>query len=209
VIEALCQKSVRWHTVLLARRRYSQCRLPLNTLRQIGDNEMKNAHVATVFIACAIAAPFASAQTAISKADSDRLVAIAQANIAEIATGKLAVEKSTNSDIKQFAQMMIDDHSKGLADTQKLAAAKNITLPTEPDDAHKQIAAELKQLSGSAFDKAYVSKAGVQDHVKVHAALKNDIANAKDADVKALATKLEPIVAHHEAMAKKLDAAAR
>jgi putative membrane protein len=209
VIDALCQKSVRWHTVLLARQRYSQCRLPSNTLRQIGDNEMKNAHVATVFIACAIAAPFASAQPAINKADSDRLVAIAQANIAEITTGKLAVEKSTNSDIKQFAQMMIDDHSKGLADTQKLAAAKNVTLPTEPDDAHKKIAADLQQLSGSAFDKAYVSKAGVQDHVKVHAALKNDIANAKDTDVKALATKLEPIVAHHEAMAKKLDAASR
>jgi putative membrane protein len=71
------------------------------------------------------------------------------------------------------------------------------------------MAEELKQLSGSAFDKAYVSKAGVQDHVKVHAALKKDIADTKDADVKALVNKLEPIVAHHEAMAKKLDASTR
>jgi putative membrane protein len=47
----------------------------------------------------------------------------------------------------------------------------------------------------------------VQDHAKVHAALKSDIANAKDADVKALVSKLEPVVAHHAAMAKKLDAA--
>jgi putative membrane protein len=178
-------------------------------VKPIGDNDMKTAHIATALIACAASAQFAFAQTAISKADSDRLIAIAQANLAEISTGKLAVEKSSNNDVKQFAQMMIDDHSKGLAETQKVAAAKNVTLPTEPDEAHKQIAAELKQLSGSAFDKAYTSKAGVQDHVKVHAALKNDIANAKDADVKALASKLEPIVAHHEAMAKKVDAATR
>lgn len=170
---------------------------------------MKTTPIALVLAACAIAAPFASAQAPISKADSDRLVAIAQANIAEVEAGKLAVEKSSNAGVKQFAQQMIDDHSKGLADTQKVAAAKNVTLPTEPDAAHKKAAAELKQLSGAAFDKAYVSKAGVDDHAKVHAALKSDIANAKDPDVKALVTKLEPVVAHHGEMAKKLDAATK
>jgi putative membrane protein len=147
----------------------------------------------------------ASAQT-ISKADSDRLIAIAQANIAEVEAGKIAVEKSTNSGIKEFAQTMIDDHSKGLEETKKVATAKNVTLPTEPDAAHKKMAADLQKLSGAAFDKEYVSKAGVADHTKVHAALKADIAKAQDADVKALATKLEPTVAHHGEMAKKLNA---
>ncbi|MYM67484.1 DUF4142 domain-containing protein [Pseudoduganella sp. FT55W] len=170
---------------------------------------MKIFPLTIISIACAIGAPLASAQSTISKADADRLVAIAQANIAEVAAGKMAVEKSSNAGIKQFAQTMIDDHSKGLAETQKVAAAKSVTLPTEPDAAHQKMAAELKQLSGAAFDKAYVSKAGVDDHAKVHAALKNDIANAKDADVKALVTKLEPIVAHHGEMAKKLNAATK
>ena len=171
---------------------------------------MKTVKLATALILGTAVAHFASAQTAaISKADSNRLVAIAQANIAEVAAGKLAVEKTTNPEIKQFAQMMIDDHSKGLEETQKVAAAKSVTLPSEPDAAHKKMAADLKKLSGAAFDKVYVSKAGVADHVKVHAALKDDIASAKDADVKALATKLEPIVAHHEEMAKKLDAATK
>lgn len=147
----------------------------------------------------------ASAQT-ISKADTDRLNAIAQANIAEVEAGKLALEKSSNADVKQFAQTMIDDHGKGLDETRKVAAAKNVTLPTEPDAAHKKLADKLKTLSGAAFDKEYVSKAGVADHTKVHAALKNDIAKAQDADVKALATKLEPTVAHHGDMAKTLNA---
>lgn len=148
----------------------------------------------------------ASAQS-IAKADSDRLNAIAQANIAEVEAGKIALEKSSNADVKQFAQMMIDDHGKGLEETKAVASAKNLTLPTEPDAAHKKMAEKLKTLSGAAFDKEYVSKAGVADHAKVHAALKQDIAKAKDADVKALATKLEPTVAHHGDMAKKLNAA--
>ncbi|MFC3377051.1 DUF4142 domain-containing protein [Rugamonas sp. CCM 8940] len=142
-----------------------------------------------------------------SKSDANRLIAIAQANLAEVAAGKMASEKSNNPDVKAFAQMMVDDHSKGLEETKKVAAAKNVTLPAEPDAAHKKMAAHLGTLSGPAFDKEYVSKAGVADHIKVHAALKDDIANAHDADVKALASKLEPTVAHHEEMAKKLNSA--
>jgi putative membrane protein len=164
-----------------------------------------------LFAALAVALAFANtayaqAAASLAKADADRLVAIAQANMAEVTTGKIALEKSSNADVKAFAQQMIDDHSKGLEDTKKVAAAKNVTLPSEPDAAHKKIATDLQKLSGAAFDREYVNKAGVDDHAKVHAALKKDIASANDADVKGLATKLEPIVAHHGEMAKKLKA---
>ncbi len=119
----------------------------------------------------------------------------------------MALEKSANADVKSFAQTMIDEHAKGLEETQKVAAAKNITLPSEPDAAHKKMAADLQKLSGAAFDKEYAGKAGLADHVKVHAALKHDMASAKDPEIKALAAKLEPTVAHHEDMARKLKAA--
>ncbi|KQQ36228.1 hypothetical protein ASF61_08575 [Duganella sp. Leaf126] len=154
------------------------------------------------------AAGMASAQTAtVAKADADRLVAIAQANMAEVAAGKIAVEKSTNPEVKAFAQKMIDDHTTGLDETKKVAQAKNVTLPDAPDAAHQKMAADLQKLSGAAFDKAYIRQGGVADHAKVHAALKKDMTSAKDADIKALAAKLEPIVAEHGAMAKKVQGA--
>jgi putative membrane protein len=164
-----------------------------------------------LFAAVAVALAFsqtvyAQSTAGVVKADADRLVAIAQANLAELAAGKMALEKSSSAEVKSFAQQMIDDHGKGLEETKKVAAAKNVTLPSEPDAAHKKMAADLQKLSGAAFDREYVNKAGVDDHVKVHAALKKDIAEAKDADVKGLATKLEPVVGHHEEMAKKLKA---
>ncbi|ELX08152.1 putative outer membrane protein [Janthinobacterium sp. HH01] len=166
---------------------------------------MKTTRILTMITLGLAAMQSASAQTLV-KADADRLTAIAQANIAEVDAGKMALEKSTNPAVKQFAQTMIDDHGKGLDETRKVAASKNLTLPAETDAAHKKLAADLKKLSGAEFDKQYVAKAGVADHNKVHAALKDDIAKAKDADVKALVTKLEPVVAHHGEMAKKLDA---
>lgn len=146
-----------------------------------------------------------TASQGVNKADSARLVAIAQANLAEIETGKLALEKSGSAEVKQFAQLMIDDHTKGLDATRTLAESKKVVLPTKPDAAHEKMAAKLAALSGLQFDKEYVSKAGVADHAKVHAALKKDMKQAHDADVRALAAKLEPTVAHHLEMAKKLN----
>jgi len=147
--------------------------------------------------------------TTISKDDSARLIGIAQSNMAEIETGKMALKKSSNADVKAFAQLMIDDHTKGLEETKKVAAAKKVTLPTEPDIAHQKLAAELDALSGARFDEAYAKRAGVAGHANVHASLKKDISAVEDPDVKALATKLEPTVAHHLAMAKKLASAVK
>lgn len=161
----------------------------------------------SAFTAAGTVVGTASAQNAtVAKADADRLAVIAQANMAEIATGKIAIEKSTNPDVKAFAQKMIDDHTTGLDETKKVAEAKNITLPTAPDAAHQKMAANLQQLSGTDFDKAYIRQGGVADHAKVHAALKKDMNSARDADIKALAAKLAPIVAEHGAMAKKVQA---
>jgi putative membrane protein len=150
-----------------------------------------------------------SAATTISKDDAERLVGIAQANIAEIETGKMALKKSSNKDVKAFAQMMIDDHTKGLQETKKVAAAKHVTLPSETDIAHQKLAAELEALSGQQFDEAYAKRAGVAGHANVQASLKKDVSAVEDPDVKALAIKLQPTVAHHFDMAQKLAAAVK
>ncbi|MFL6660385.1 MAG: DUF4142 domain-containing protein [Massilia sp.] len=149
----------------------------------------------------------AGAAKSLPKADADKLIAIAQANMAEVAAGKLAAEKSTRADVKDFAQTMVTDHGKALDEVKALATSKSVTLPSEPDAAHKKLAAHLGSLSGAQFDQEYIAKAGVADHTAVHAALTKDIATAKDADVKALAEKMLPTVAHHLEMSKKMQAA--
>lgn len=148
------------------------------------------------------AAATAGAATTLSKGDQTILVGMAQANMAEVAAGKMALEKSSNADVKKFAQTMIDDHSKALDSVTEVAKAKEVSLPAEPDSAHKAMAARLQKMSGDAFDKAYMKEAGVADHNKVHAKLKKDEMAAKDADVKALAAKMLPTVEAHLQTAK-------
>jgi len=62
----------------------------------------------------------------------------------------------------------------------------------------------MQGMSGAAFDKAYLAKAGVTDHKKVHAQLMLIQKRAKDPDVKAQAAQMLPVVEQHLNAAEKM-----
>ncbi|WP_185868152.1 DUF4142 domain-containing protein [Variovorax sp. DXTD-1] len=132
-----------------------------------------------------------------SKGDQRFMRDIAQANLAEIETGKLAQEKASKDEVKQFGKTMVDDHTKALSELQEIASKKGVELPTEPDAKHKATATALKALSGETFDKQYMSMAGLSDHKKTHEMLQKVQRNAADADLKAYAAKTLPVVHGH------------
>lgn len=140
----------------------------------------------------------------VSAADKKAMNEMAIANMAEIETGKLALSKSQNAEVKTFAQQMIDDHGKALSELQTLAQSKGVTLPTELDAKHKKMAAKLEKLSGDAFDKEYMKQAGLNDHKATHAKLQKISKNAKDPDVKAAAEKTIPTVEQHLKAAQQM-----
>ena len=141
------------------------------------------------------------------RADSKMLMDLVQANRAEVATGKLALEKSRDPEVKKFAQQMIDDHGKALSEAEALAAARNVELPDGMGAKHKAKETTLKPLSGNLFDKQYAKHAGVGDHESTVKLLKTIEKDAKDPDLNAMAAKILPTVEHHLAMAKELAAA--
>jgi putative membrane protein len=145
---------------------------------------------------CLLAAGAATAQN-LSKADQRILTDLAQANVNEVAAGNIALQKASAPQVKSFAQQMVDDHTKGLQEVQQVAQAKNVTLPAEPDAKHKKMADRLNALSGQEFDKAYLANAGVNDHKAAHKLVVDAQKKAKDADVKALAGKLQPTIDQH------------
>ncbi len=154
-------------------------------------------------------APAASGAGAmkLSKADQQAIIDMAMSNMAEVATGKMALAKTQNPQVKAFAQKMIDDHTTAQGDVTTLAQAKGVTLPTDLDKKHKAMAAMLDKLSGDAFDKAYMKNAGITDHNQTHSKLTKAASKAKDPDVKAAATKMMPVVEQHLQLAKEQPAA--
>ena len=133
----------------------------------------------------------------LSRSDQKMIMSMAQYDLAEIEMARMAQSKSQNEQVKNFAQQMIDDHTKAMAEVQVVAQAKGITLPTELDRTHRAKADKLGALSGDAFDRAYMAQAGVADHKKNHSMLRSAQSKAKDPDVKALAARTLPIVDQH------------
>jgi putative membrane protein len=142
--------------------------------------------------------------TSLSKAEQKIVVDMAQANMAEIESAKMAQGKTRNAEVRTFAQQMIDDHGKALTEVQQLAAAKGVTLPTAVDKRHKMMADKRAALSGDAFDKAYLAQCGVAEHKKMHAMLAAAAKKAKNPELKALAGRIEPTVEQHMKAAQQL-----
>lgn len=145
-----------------------------------------------------------AATSTLSRADRKMVIDMAMANMSEIEAARTAQSKSQNDQVKNFAQQMIDDHTKALGEVQQLAQAKGVTLPTELDRTHKAKTDRLARLSGEEFDRAYMSQAGVADHKKTHDKLAHVQSRAKDPDVKALAARTLPIVDQHLNSAQQL-----
>lgn len=118
-----------------------------------------------------------------------------EGGMAEFAMGKLAAQKAQNAEVKKFAQMMVDDHSKANEELKGLAAKKNFTLPTDASS-HKSEMDELNGLSGADFEKEYVEMM-VDDHEKDVAAFQKQADSGSDADVKAFAMKTLPTLKKH------------
>jgi predicted outer membrane protein len=143
----------------------------------------------------------------LNSGDQKILKDMAMADMAEIEGGKMAQSKGQSSEVKAFGQQMIDDHTQNLNEVKALAQARGVTLPAEPDAKHKSMAAKLEKMSGDAFDKAYMSQAGVQDHKTVHSKLMTASKKAKDPELKALVDKTEPVVAQHLKAAQQMPSA--
>jgi putative membrane protein len=133
---------------------------------------------------------------AVNSDDAKFATTAAVGGMAEVALGKLAVSKTSNAQIKDFANMMITDHGQANAELASIASAKNITLPTEPDSAHLKKADELSKLSGKDFDKAYVD-AMIDGHKKTLDLMNNEAKNGSDSTLKAFAAKVVPTVQKH------------
>jgi len=141
---------------------------------------------------------------AVEEADAKFTTQAAVGGMAEVELGKLALEKSSNPQVKEFATMMVKDH--GMANTELMAIAKqkNITLPSTVDDEHKKKMDDLSKKTGADFDKAYVS-AMVDGHKSTLKLMEDESKDGKDADLKSFATKTAPIVQSHLVMINKIN----
>lgn len=128
----------------------------------------------------------------------------AEAGLAEVEGGKLAQQKASTSEVKDFAARMVTDHGKVNEELKALAESKGATVSTEPSLMQK---GELKALSllDDKFDENYVDRMGVAAHESTIELFQDTIKNSEDADIKAFAEKTLPSLQEHLKMAQDLN----
>lgn len=128
-----------------------------------------------------------------------------EGNQAEIALANLAEQKSQNSDIKQLAQMIRDDHQQAQQKLETIAQAHGVTLDQKPGwmDRHEQN--KLEKLSGAEFDKEYATQM-LSDHAKDINKFQKAAQDVQESDVKQYAqdclSKLQAHMQHAETAAQ-------
>jgi putative membrane protein len=160
-----------------------------------------------MMLAMALAAALGSgvATAASSSTDTDFVMKAGQANMAEIATGKMAESNGQSAATKSFGKRMVADHTKA-GEGLKMAAKKSgAMVPSSVSDEQKADADKLKSEKGADFDKAYAAQA-VKDHEAAVSLFKEEASSGSDADLKAFAAKTLPTLEDHLKMAKMLPA---
>jgi putative membrane protein len=153
-----------------------------------------------------------TAQERVSAADSVFLVQAAQNGQAELQVSRLALEKTQNSEVKTFAQRMLDEHTAWAAELAALASAKGVRLPEEASAAQKGDISQLATSDSFHFDQRYAEAMGVHAHEETIALFRRAANDADDADIRAFAARMLPTLQLHLQMArglKALTAAAR
>lgn len=136
-------------------------------------------------------------------ADTKFMKEAAQGGMAEVALGRLAVEKASSADVKKFGQRMVDDHSKANDELKQLASQKNVSLPQDLSAKDKATKSTLESLSGEQFDHAYM-KDMVKDHKKDVSDFRRESRSAQDPDVKRFATQTLPTLEDHLRQAESI-----
>lgn len=142
--------------------------------------------------------------TTLSALDRQFMIDAAQGGMAEVSLGQLAVQRATNSALKQYAQRMITEHTRANQELSRLATQKGVTPPQNMDSKYMAVRERLSQLSGANFNRAYINEAGINGHLESEAVYLRQTQLGQDRDLKAFAAKTLPKVQMHLQMAREL-----
>ncbi len=128
--------------------------------------------------------------------DKEFVLRASQGGMTEVQLGKVASDKGSTSQVKDFGARMVKDHTQANDELASLAEKKGITVSQTLDSHHQAQVDKLSRLSGSAFDKAYVSNQ-VNAHEMTVKLFQQEAQSGQDADLKAFASRTLPTLEDH------------
>jgi putative membrane protein len=145
-----------------------------------------------------LASPLAIAPLAFGADDPDAAFykKAAEGGIFEVETGNQAEQKSSNQSIKDFASMLVKDHTAAGDELKTLAQSKSVSLPTSASVGQMAEKGKLDVLSGDTYDKSFI-ETQIKAHRRTIALFDKEAAAGQDEDAKSFAQKTLPTLKKH------------
>ncbi len=137
--------------------------------------------------------------------DAQFMVDAANDGMMEIWLADLALQKSSNSEVKALATQTKADHEAAGAELTAMASQKNVSIPVTFSDELKKNHKNLVDETGADFDRDYMDLM-VKHHKDAVKMFEKQSTDGSDADIKSWAASKVPTLRNHLEMAENTKA---
>ncbi len=128
--------------------------------------------------------------------DREFLEQAVQSNLTEVNLGQLALQRATNPAVKNYAQMMVNEHTAAHTDLKNRATAQKWTIRDVLNDENETKRNNLNNLTGAEFDRAFM-RSQVADHQVTAGKFATQIDQGTNAELKGYAQQYKPGIDKH------------
>ena len=129
----------------------------------------------------------------LSNTDQQFMTMAARADMTEAHEGQMAEHQARRADVKDFAKKLVQDHTESYEHLTELATKTGVSIPKGIDSGKIRAIQQLVHLKGARFDRVF-TKEEIVAHRQAIAAFKREAAHGQDADVKAYASQMIPVL---------------
>ncbi len=158
--------------------------------------------LSTCWLALFVATAGAAHAASLSSADKAFMSRAAKADMTEAHEGQIAERQAMRAEVKNFANTLVHDHTESYEHLTELAAKTGVSIPKGIDSGKNRTIQQLLHLKGQAFDRGF-ARDEVTAHKQAIAEYKREAAHGENADVKAYATKMIPVLEKHLHLAEE------
>jgi putative membrane protein len=137
--------------------------------------------------------------------DQQFVVKALAGDVAEIKFSENAVKNAENSDVRKFAQRMVDDHTKNKDKLLEIAKTMKVAVVEGLEKGRRTEMVRLMKLKGVEYDREYI-RCMIDDHEKALKMYETWSTKAKDSEVRDVAIKAVGVVKGHLRTARDLQA---
>ena len=145
----------------------------------------------------------------VARGDRKFIQEAAGSGMFEVQAAQLGAKQAKDPQVKSFAEMLVDHHTKANDELVKLANAKQVELSAAPPRDKRRDIEKLGKKQGQEFDTEFVREVGIKAHEKDIKAFEKASKDTKDPELKAFIDKTLPTLKEHLAMAQKLPQAGK